>query len=92
MARKRKNDDFAEDAGEQLNGEKPSEEYRASNRAATIREACETIGELERQVAGLKAEIKAVKEPRIKAELNMKVADCSTRCASASPPSASASN
>lgn len=77
MARKQMNADSMEDAAEPLNGEdqEVTEEYRASNRAATIREACETIGELERQVAGLKAEIKVVKETRIKAELNMKVAD-----------------
>lgn len=44
-------------------------------RAAIIREAHQEIAEFEKQVAGLKAEIKAIVETRIVAGLGMKKAD-----------------
>jgi len=44
-------------------------------RTEIIREAVETIGEYERQIQGLKAEIKAVVETRIVAGLGMKKRD-----------------
>lgn len=43
----------------------------SERRAETIREVCETIAELDRQIDGIKAERKAVIETRIVAELGM---------------------
>lgn len=44
----------------------------SSARAATIREVCQTIEELDRQIDGIKAERKAVIETRVVADLGMK--------------------
>lgn len=49
-----------------------TEGHNAAARASTIREACETIAELDRQIEGIKAERKAVIETRIVADLGMK--------------------
>jgi hypothetical protein len=79
MARGRRNEDAEAAAYEHLNGEDvadgaPSPPMNSAARAEIIREAHETISEYERQVAGLKAEIKAVVETRIVAGLGMKKA------------------
>lgn len=76
MARRRKTADEAiEDASEHLNGADEEERTPAHNsaaRASIIRETCETIEELDRQISGIKAEKKAVIETRIVADLGMK--------------------
>lgn len=76
MARRRKTADEAiEDAGEHLNGGGSEEQRPAHNsaaRAEIIRETCETVEELDRQIEGIKAERKAVVETRIVAGLGMK--------------------
>ncbi len=76
MARRRKTADEAiEDAGEHLNGAEEEGRRPAHNsaaRASIIRETCETIGEFDRQIAGIKAERKAIIETRIVADLGMK--------------------
>lgn len=68
---------------EQPETEMPETEERApvSNsavRAETIREVCETIGELDRQIDGIKADRKAIIETRIVADLGMKKAHFAT--------------
>jgi hypothetical protein len=75
MARGRKrNMDAMDEAGEHLNGgEERRPALNSAARAVIIREACETIGELERQVDAIKSEIKMVKETRIKGDLGMKL-------------------
>lgn len=73
--RKRRNEDAADAAREHLNGaddDGPSELVNSAARAETICEAHEIISEYERQIKGLKAEIKAVLETRIVAGLGMK--------------------
>lgn len=69
MAR-RKKPEITEGEGEESGGEPI-----VSNRAQTIREACVELDEFDRQIAGLKAEVKAIIETRIVAGLGMKKAD-----------------
>lgn len=77
MPRRKRNLDAMDDASEHLNGGDDDRRgvSNSAARASIIREACETIGELERQVDGIKAEIKMVKETRVKGDLGMKIAD-----------------
>ncbi len=78
MARRRRNED---DASEQLNGSGDEPKFEATPplnseaRDEIIREADQEISEYERQIDGLKAEIKAVVETRIVAGLGMKKRD-----------------
>jgi len=46
-----------------------------AERAEIIAEACETIAEFERQIDGLKSEIKTIKETRVKGRLGMLIKD-----------------
>lgn len=81
MARRRKIDEALDDAREHLNGadEDPGPPpVNSAARAQIIREACEEIGEFDRQIDGLKAEKKAVIETRIVAGLGMKKAHFAT--------------
>ena len=74
----KRNEDAEAAAREHLNGAAESEGLTESNsaaRAEIIREAHETITEYEKQIGGLKAEIKAVVETRIVAGLGMKKRD-----------------
>lgn len=75
--RKRRNEDAADAAREHLNGDEEAAPpaMNSAVRAEIIREAHETISELERQAKGIKAEIKAVIETRIVAGLGMKKGD-----------------
>ena len=83
MARRRRNEDHADDANEHLNGADESDEpqfeatppLNSAARADIIRDADAEIGEYEKQIEGLKAEIKAVVETRIVAGLGMKKRD-----------------
>ena len=46
--------------------------HNSAARAEIIREVCQTVEEFDRQIAGIKAECKAVIETRIVADLGMK--------------------
>ena len=82
MAKGKRNLDHMEAALDHLNGADPAEgadgapvPATSAARAEIIREACQTCEEFERQIDGLKAEIKAVIETRIVAGLGMKKKD-----------------
>ncbi len=83
MARRRRNEDAMDTAIAHLNGEDHDESdvdtappaANSAARAEMIREACQTCEEFERQIDGLKAEIKAVVETRIVVGLGMKKRD-----------------
>lgn len=83
MARRRRNEDSEQAAREHLNGADPEVDgedesppsVNSAARAGMIREAHETVSEFERQIDGLKAEIKAVIETRVVAGLGMKKRD-----------------
>lgn len=53
----------------------PESGHNSAERAETIRDACQEIDEFERQIDGLKAEIKAIIETRIVAGLGIKKRD-----------------
>lgn len=75
MARRKKAE--AEEQVEGIEAEAPQAKppRNAEARAAIIRDVCETIGEYDRQIDGIKAERKAVIETRIVADLGMKKGD-----------------
>ena len=86
MAKRRSMEEAGEAALKHLNGEAPPNEEEGQGddasppansaaRAEIIREACQTCEEFERQIDGLKAEIKAVIETRVVAGLGMKKRD-----------------
>ena len=80
MARQRRNEDHLDDASDHLNGEDEPEfettpPLNSAARAEIIRDADATVSEYERQIDGIKAEIKAVIETRIVAGLGMKKRD-----------------
>ena len=77
MARRRKVSEAIDDAERHLNGadeEAGPPPANSAVRAQLIREACEEVGEFDRQISGLKAERKAVIETKIVAGLGMKKA------------------
>ena len=72
------NDEIAQtmqEAGIDVETESATPAINSAARAEIIREACQTCEEFERQIDGLKAEIKAVIETRIVAGLGMKKRD-----------------
>ena len=75
MARGRKRRSEDEPASYENGEDEAPPAVNSAARAEIIREAHETIGEYERQIKGIKAEIKAVVETRIVAGLGMKKRD-----------------
>lgn len=75
MPRRRKSEDEATGIdGEPVEVEEVRPAHNSSARAEIIREVCEGCEEFDRQIAGIKAERKALIETRIVADLGMKKA------------------
>ncbi len=75
--RRRRNDDYGDDAGEHLNGagEDRVELANSDARADTIRAAVRFIAGKQAEIASIREELNEYKQKHIKGDLGMKLAD-----------------